>query len=229
MIWIESICSRFHSGFEHPVAEPGDHDVADRLLADEMVYPVDLVFVGAGEDALIERFGRVEVFAERLLHHQTPECLVGRLEQPGLAEVFRDHGEEARRHREVEDGRAGFAAEFGEPLGKAGVAGVVVEIALLVEDALRQPGPRRILDMVLAELGARRLGQLFDEGPEVAAELGVVAVDMIDAEDLEAVAEQPGVRQVVEGRNQQTLGQVAAGAEDDQGARRGGRGAFHSR
>ena len=50
--------------------------------------------------------------------------------------------------------------------------------------------------------------------------------EVIDADKLELVGELAGLRQIVERRDDQALGEVAGGAEDHHGAWRRGRGAF---
>ena len=78
---------------EQAVGEAQRHDVLDRLLAEEMVDPVDLASRrSTRQDVGVQRLGRGEVVAERLLDHHAPPALLPSLvlvEQPGLRRAAR--------------------------------------------------------------------------------------------------------------------------------------------
>ncbi len=117
---------------KHAVGEAQRHDVLHRLLAEEMVDPVDLVLLGAAQDGGVQRLGGLLVVAERLLdHHAAPAfrllavLVPVLLEQPGLAEMGDDRTEEAVGDRQIEQAVA------------AGV-GFLVDVLLQLLDTARR-------------------------------------------------------------------------------------------
>ena len=68
---------------EEPIGEPQNEDVLHRLLAEVMVDPVYLLFVEDAPQRRIERAGRFEIVAERLLHDDArPGRSVAPMRQP---------------------------------------------------------------------------------------------------------------------------------------------------
>ena len=65
---------------EQAVGKAQRHDVLDRLLAEEMVHPIDLMLLQRLQDRGVERLGRGQVMAERLLDDDPPplSVLLGR-------------------------------------------------------------------------------------------------------------------------------------------------------
>ena len=98
--------------FEQPIGEAERHDALDRVLAEKVVDPEDLVFVQRALDVGVQLARRIQAMAERLLdHHAAPEptlaalvlVLIGELR---LAELLHHGAEEPIRDREIEDGVA---------------------------------------------------------------------------------------------------------------------------
>ena len=74
---------------EDAVGEAQGQDVLDRLLAEVVIDPVDLLLPEHAGDQLVQLLGRAQVVAERLLDDDArPAVLLGG--QPGLAELQRD-------------------------------------------------------------------------------------------------------------------------------------------
>ncbi len=91
-------------GLDHHVGETRRHQVLHRLLAEEMVEPVDLAFPDLGENLRIERLRRGEIGAERFFDRDTAEDAIAFIGQPMRRELLDDRPEEGWRHREIEGG-----------------------------------------------------------------------------------------------------------------------------
>ena len=98
--------------FEQPIGEAEGHDALDRVLAEKVVDPEDLVLVHRALDEGVQLPRRIEAMSERLLdHHAAPEStlpvfvlvLIGELR---LAQLLHGGGKEPIRDREIEDGVA---------------------------------------------------------------------------------------------------------------------------
>ena len=62
---------------EQAVGETERHDVLDRVLAEKMVDPEDLILVQSAQDAGVQLARRIEAVAERLLdHHAAPKSML---------------------------------------------------------------------------------------------------------------------------------------------------------
>ena len=144
----------------------------------------------------VERPGRFEVVAERLLDHH-----VGVLGQAGLAEALDDGGEQRRRDLQVEDRPLRLAERLADPLEGGGV-GVV---ALDVGEARREPCEDVLVGV--ADGGADRVAGVL-------AQLLVVPVVDRDADD--RAVELAALLQPVERPEGHFLRQVAADPEDRQ-------------
>jgi len=79
---------------EDPVGKAQYHYVLDRLLAEEMVHPIDLGFRQRTEDLSIQRSGRGEIAAERLFDDDPPKSSVLFLHETGGAELLDDRTEQ---------------------------------------------------------------------------------------------------------------------------------------
>ena len=114
---------------EDPVPEAEDQDVADRLLAQVVVDPVDLRLAEDLADLAVEPDRRVQVAPERLLDHDpSPAGPVLLVVQPDAAELGDDLGERGRLGGQVEDPVAGGPAlavqlvEARRPAGRTAAA-----------------------------------------------------------------------------------------------------------
>ncbi len=201
---------------EDGVAEAEHHQVLHGLFAEVVIDPVDLALGEVGEQIAVEGAGAGEIDAEGLLHD---DVLVGRAllvrrrhHQARLAQAADDGGDLIGADREVEDAVFAGAAlavealqldlELGERLRQ-------VELALHVGDALGQLGPRRLVHGLAP-------GELGDALLHLVGEVGLGPPR--HAHHGEAAGEHPAQRQVVDRGHQLALGEVARGAEDDEGA-----------
>ena len=192
-----------------------------------MVDPEDLVLVQRAQDAGIQLARRVQAMAERLLdHHAAPELmlavlvlvLIGELR---LAELL-DHGaKEPVGDGEVEDGVAlramglfGLAQRAADLLVQLGLG----QVALDVGHFLREPLPRRLVDLVDVELRGGVPDEAFQRVVKMVAPALRRSLRQVHADQREFLRQHLGAREVVERRHHQALGQVAAGAEDHHGA-----------
>ena len=201
---------------EDAVAEAEDQQVADGLLAQVVVDAVDLPLVEDVGDLAVERPRRGQVAPEGLLDDDADPAPAARAGQAGAPEVGDDVAVGAGMGGQVEEAVAAGAAlrvERLQPCAEGGIGGLVGEVARLVEDAVGEVVPERLLHRHARELGHRR-GHLRP--------VGVVGVRPPREGDHRLLGRQqarPG--QVVEGRQDLAVRQVAGAAEDDHGARVG--------
>ena len=213
---------------EQAVGEAERHDALDRVLAEKMVDPEDLVLVQRAQDAGVQFARRIQAVAERLLdHHAAPESrlavlvlvLIGQLR---LAELLHHGAEEPIGDREIEDGVA---------LGAMGLLGLVESAAkLLVQLGLGQVAldigssspraastqPRRY---GRRRTPRRRCRQSFSACREGwSRQLSAVPSAPGHADQRKFLRQHFGAREIVERRHHQALGQVAGGAENHHGA-----------
>ena len=194
---------------EDPVREAEREHVLDRLLAEVVVDPEDLVLAEVLEQRGRQLLCRGEVVAERLLDDEPrPAAVVAT-----LAERLDDGGKGRRRHGEVEDAVAAELLLLVELLDEV----VELVLAARVREVGGDPVELRgkLVPGVLPERVAR---VLLDGVPHVLPERVVVAVGARDADDREARRQQPANRQRVERGHDLLVRQVAGGAEDDERA-----------
>ena len=212
---------------EQAVGEAERHDALHGVLAEEVVDAEDLVLVQRAQDVGIEIARRLHAVAERLLDHDaTPErrlaagvgALLGELR---LAELVDDGAEEAVGDGQVEDGVAlcavsslRLAQHVADPTVDLGLG----EIARDVRHLVGEPFPRRLVDAVDVELRALVADEALQHVVEAVAPLFGGAFAVADADQCEVFRQHAAVREVVEGRHHQALGEIAAGAEDHHGA-----------
>ena len=87
---------------EDAVGKAQHQDVLHRLLAEEMIDPIDLVFAQNFQDLRIERPRRSQVMAERLFDDHAAPGAVGLAGQVGAAEMLDDGPEELVSHGQIE-------------------------------------------------------------------------------------------------------------------------------
>ena len=130
---------------EDPVAEPEDEQVADGLLAEVVVDPVDLRLAEDLADLAVEPDRRVEVPPERLLDDDpAPAAAVDLVVEPDPPELADDLGEGRRLGRQVVEPVAAGAVllvDLVEPGGERVERGRVGEVALVVDDPLEELRP----------------------------------------------------------------------------------------
>ena len=209
---------------EQAVAEAEDGQVLDRLLAEVVVDPVDLLLVEDLGQLAVQRARARQVGAERLLDDDAgPAALraaapaVAGSRQAGPVELVDDLRVERRRHREVEEPiarRAAVAVDPVEPLRELDVGGRIVEVTAVVLDALRERLPDRLLRRPVAAV-------LVDALEQVGAELVVGQVAPREADDGELRRQEAAEQPVVERGSELALGEVAGRSADDHRARLG--------
>ena len=212
---------------EQAIGEAQRHDVLHRLLAEEMVDPIDLVLLQRLQDLGIERLGRGEVVAERLFDHHPAPLAVCFRHQPGATEPGNRHGEETVGDGEVEEPvarRARGLVELRQMRAETAVGGGIVEVALQIAHAVGEPTPSGLVDMIHLELAAAPGDEFAHHVGEALAPFRGGLGGEVDADQLERLGQPLGRHQIVERRHDQPLGQVAGGAEDHHGARRRYRG-----
>ena len=209
---------------EDAVAEAEHQDVLRRLLAEVVVDPEDLALAEGGADGLVQRAGRGEVVAERLLDDEPRPGArrVDGVDEPRLAEA-RGGGADARgRDREVVEPvprEAALGLEGLEARLQVDEALRLAEVAPEVEEARGEGVPVVVVVGRPAELG--------EGGLQVAAP-GVVGVDRAgEADDRRLRGELPLAVELEEGRDELAAREVARAPEDDDG-RRGRRGGAHA-
>ena len=84
------------------------HEFNDRFLAQEVVYPEDLLLFQNRPQPRVQFAGRLQVVAERLLHRDAGSC-----QQRSLGQVLHDRSEQRRRRTWCSAEGAGAAASGG--------------------------------------------------------------------------------------------------------------------
>ena len=188
---------------EQRVGEPQHEQVLHGLLAEVVVDPEDLLFREHRADLVVDRAGRGEVVADRLLQHDP-----GRgVDQPVGRGPRADRAEQPWRAGEVEHADARGVAEC---RGERGPVGVVDHVQRDVVQPREEPG-------------AGRVGRIADVplqlGVDLVAEARVVEARAGDREDPRLVRQLAVAITEVEGRQQLAHGEVAGAAENQEVAR----------
>ena len=106
---------------------------------------------------------------------------------------------------------AGFVVDFVETFRQRLVAGLVSELALMIEDRLR----KRLPDFIAHSLARKLASRFFQFTPE----LVVSFFSTREPDDCHRWREITIGRQIVKGGNEFAVGEIAGGAEDHNGAR----------
>ena len=201
---------------EEAVPEAEDHQVADGLLAQVMVDAVDLRLAEDLADLAVELLCRSEVVSERLLDDDPPPAAVVQFVVEADAPELGDDLRELRRlGREVEQAVAACAAllvKRVEMLGQAVERGGLVEVQLLVFDPLRERAPCRLVER-------QHAGVFLERAPDLIAEGVVVVRAPADRQDNELVGQEVRPPQLVEGRHDLPVGEVAGRPEQHEDRR----------
>src|SRR3954454_7690372 len=199
--------------FEDAVREAQHQRVLDRLLAEVVVDPVDLLLVEHRQQGVVEVQRRREVVAERLLDDDARLGPLA-LAHPGLPQLLGDRLEELRRHRQVEDAVEDdpglLVLGFGD-LADLREDALVVERARHIARTGQQRIEHRFVGLPPRELLDRILGHL--------AELVIRPLGARAADQVEALWQGALVREVVDRRQQLALRKVAGRAEYDERGR----------
>ena len=122
---------------EERIGKTKRQNVLHRFLAEIMINPKDLGFLEAGGENGVQGARRFQIVADRFLNHDPCPFPVAR--QSGLAEIFWNFAEHARRRGHVKN-----AMSFGAPFlfqlralfAEGCISRQLLEIALLVMDVL---------------------------------------------------------------------------------------------
>ena len=199
---------------EHAVGEAQHQDVLDRLLAEVVIDPVDLVLVEDFQQCAVQGLGRGEVGAERLFDHQPPPRAVGLLQQTGAAELAADRRECIRRRCQIEQPVAAGLRVLASSSSSctriaSNEAGSFGSASMLVTHSQQALGDRIV---------HRAGGELAQALHQAVAQFVVRHALAGDADHAEFVGQQVGRLEVIERRDHQPVRQVAGYAEDHEGA-----------
>ena len=87
---------------ENTVGKAHEHDVLNRLLAQEVVHSVDLRLSQAVAQLRVEGLSGRQIMAKRLFHHHSAPKIIGLSHQPRLTEVVDNAAKKPRAHSQVE-------------------------------------------------------------------------------------------------------------------------------
>ena len=197
---------------EHPVGQPEREQILDRLLPEVVVDAVDLLLGPVCEERTVERPGRVEVTAERLLDDDPPRSFHPR--ETGRVELLVDEREEVGGDGQIEEGvprgadrRGGLVDEPSEP--REGLR--IVELTPHVVKAGFEPAPPFLVD------GATR-AEVPDVPALPRAELLRRHPVAPHPDDGKSIGEEPVAGEVEKCRHEQALREIAGGAENHEHA-----------
>src|SRR5215469_6218480 len=88
---------------EDPVGETQDHNVLDRLLAEEMIHSIDLRFRQHLQDTSVQRTGGGEICAEWFFNDDTTKAVVLFLGETGRAYLLDNRTEQLAGNGKVEN------------------------------------------------------------------------------------------------------------------------------
>ena len=203
---------------EDPVPEAEDQDVADGLLAEIVVDPVDLQFPEDLADLAVEADGARQVPAKGLLDDDSsPAPAVMLVVEPRAPQAADDLGEGGRLGGQVVAAvapRALLRVQLVELRRQPVVEGLLAEVAAVVGDPLREGVPDGRLDRQDAAELLEGCPQL---GPERLVGIGPAA----DRDEGELVGQEVGAPQLEERRHDLPVGKVSGGAEEDEQGRVG--------
>ena len=200
---------------EDPVAEPEDHQVPDRLLAEVVVDPVDLRLAEHPQHLAVQLLCRVEVATEGLLDDDpTPAPAVDLVIHPAPADLGDDLRERRRLRREIEqDVCLGALLDVHalDPRRQGVVARAVAEVAAVVGDALQE--------LALHVRAQRDAAVLLERGRDVGAEALVIERPTPDRDERPVGRQEVGAPQLRERREDLAMRQVAGRSEQHRDVR----------
>ena len=206
---------------EDAVGEAQHQNVLDGFFAEEMIDAVDLVLGQHLEDLGVESPRRGKVMPEGLLNDHPPPCFLRLVGEAGAAELLDHRTKEPVSDRQIEQdiGCAVLPAELlGQQLLEPAVSFRLRKISANIMHALHEPCPGRLVERL--PLAAGPSEGLNHAGQVLAPSLGGLIVT-VDADQGEVFRKLPAPDEIVESWHDETLGQIAGGAENHHG--RGGR------
>ncbi len=198
-------------GLEDGVIEAEHHDVLHRLFAQVVIDAINLVFRQYRFNVPVQSLGRVEVVPKGFFNHDPPPASRVLVGQSRLPQLLHDGSKELRRRGQVEQIvalGAVFAVHAGQLGGESRISGWIGEFAALVIKPLGEP---------LKVFGAPVFG--MQKTGDLIAKLVASQVVERDAHDGKSLGQQFGLDQVIKGRDELALGQVAGSAEQNHDAR----------
>src|SRR5205823_11969288 len=196
---------------EDAVGEAEDEDVLDRLLAEVVIDPIDLLLREDAGDLAVERPRALQVAAERLLDDDAGPAAL-HAGEAGSAEVGDDVVIEARWRRAIEEPVARAAApalDLLEPLLEAAVQLRAGRVTGDVVHAAREPVPH----VLRGNLEPREARHAFARAPAV-RRVGHLAAR--GADDGEELGQRAGRVEAPQRGYELAVRQVARRAEDDE-------------
>src|SRR5579872_1585303 len=195
--------------FEHAVGKAQHQDVLNRLFAEVMVDPVNLVFGGDLEQIGVQRLGGVKIGAERLFDDKPSPRAPVFVQHAGAAELLRDRGEGLGRRRQIEQAVAagrtvGF--ELFQPLAHRAERIRLLRIGLDRGDAFQKPPRNRLVDGAGFEL--------MQALEQAVAQLIVRHAFAGDADHAEFLGQEIGSREIIKRWNHQPMRQIPGDAKN---------------
>src|SRR5665213_1898449 len=188
-----------------------------------MVDPEYLVLMQRSKNDGVEFACRVQAMAEWLLDHDAaPEPLLAvralaLVRELCLTELLDNRSEETISDREIEDDVAfraprlcGIVKSAANPIVQFGFGQVAADI----DHLLRQPCPRRLVDVVDVKTGIGVANKALQRIVKAVPPAFRGPLRPGDADQRKVLWQHPGQREVVERRHDQALGQVAGRAKD---------------
>src|SRR5262245_26774041 len=196
---------------EDAVGKAKHQNVLYRFLAQEMIDSIDLVFGEKLEDPRVKRLRGSKVVTEGFFDDHPPPRSPGWLSEPRATKLLDHWIEKPVGGRQIEEyvGDMVLLRSLGQQPLEMAEGLRLGKVSPHIAHALRKPPPRFSVD-------CRRLRHRLHHAGQALAPLLGGAVVVIDADDGELVRKLAGSRQMVERRNNQTLGEIAASTEDDQ-------------
>src|SRR5262245_52419877 len=191
---------------EHRVAEAKENDVLHSLLAEIMIYTIDLILVEDVGDQVVQLARGFQVASERFFDHDArPAFFFGG--ELYYAESMNNRRRDRWRRREIEQtvlARAFLPSHLFKTPGDQAVSLDLVKIALQIMQASDKRPP----------LGVADLASLFRAGAHPLAVFFIAYLLSRHAQHLEAARQAARAGQTEEGGNKLSCGEVSQRPED---------------
>src|SRR5580704_5309850 len=212
--------------FKQTIGEAERHNVLNRILAEEMVDPKDLILVQCALDAGVQFARRVEAVAKRLVEDDaSPKwrlaalvfALIGELR---LTELLDDGAEQAVGDREIKDdiptgalGLLRLAENIAQIVVELGLGQVAANIRHLCSQLL----PGVFVDMVGVEFRSGTADKTFQHVVKLITPAFYGFVRAGNADQRELLRQDAGAQQIVKRRYNKPLGQIPGCAKNHHG------------
>ena len=183
-----------------------------------MIHPVNLAFHQGLAQLRIQRFGRLKIVAERLLHHHTPPLSRGFAGQSRCAEMVNNKAEEARSHSHIKQHMVGLVPIFADCNDHPVQPVIGVVFAKIAGEKMHTLQQSR-QGVFIKGLRVMFVGRKFTNGfIKMRAEARIIHVELVDANQGKTRGQQACAGEIIEGRGQQAFGQIPAAPENHHGA-----------